>query len=194
MGANVAKPFHESIIAAIERGRGYSIYAKADLLQLIIDTTIPAGHDEIAAALNKMLPLDVTRFLSLKEMEHQRKFLPGIQEMHRLALSHVAEQKMLAEEKAAAAQAPKLLRVKISFIIFQRGHLTERAETQQVFTDAFQLAQALVKFVAQESAVRLDPQVTLVYNNGDEPFIDLPPATVGYEPGTNVVIEKITQL
>lgn len=85
------------------------------------------------------------------------------------------------------------MRCKFLFLIFQNGKVDEEKETIQEFADTAQLAQAIVKFAASESPLRLNPSVTLIYD-GEGPSITLPRARQGYGPATNVVIKEVTVL
>jgi len=83
------------------------------------------------------------------------------------------------------------MKVSFKFLVFQNGVLAEELGSEQEFTDAQGLAQALAKFAAQESGVRLDPQVRPIYTSSG-PAVELPSARDGYGSTTNVVIQEMS--
>ena len=82
------------------------------------------------------------------------------------------------------------MKVRIKFLIFQNKEVDEELESEQEFTNATELALALTRFAAQESAVRFHPSVMVLYTS-DGPRLNMPSAQQGYGPATNVVIKKI---
>lgn len=85
------------------------------------------------------------------------------------------------------------MKVKFIVAIFQEGKVDEVKGFEQEFADPQELARALVKFAATESALRLDPGIQMIFANWTED-IHLPSARRGYGPRTNVIIEQITFL
>jgi hypothetical protein len=94
-------------------------------------------------------------------------------------------------ENANIKESAMLFR--IIYLIFQNNRLSRTVEATQEFSDAGQLAQALARFAAQESAMRFNPKVMSLYT-GAGPSLNLPPNQEGYGPQTNVVIKEIVPI
>ena len=86
-----------------------------------------------------------------------------------------------------------MLRYTFRLSVFQKGQPAEKLDSVQEFSDATELANALVSFAAMQSLVRTKPQVIPLYARRGKQ-ISLPPAKEGYGPETYVVIEEMTQI
>ena len=84
----------------------------------------------------------------------------------------------------------KLIKVGITFMVFQNNKLDEEVEITQEFPSWWALIKTITKFAAQENAMRLDPLVRPLYTQETVSF-NLPPLRQGYGPGTNIVLKEI---